>query len=1059
MRIVRGFCTGQAVLMTLLASMAVGADVTPAPERVVSKGEDADPSTGNTSTGDSLFVDGAYPDPTDEQLRSFLKPIPPKTPAEAMQTFEMVDGFEMQLVAAEPLVHDPIAAAFDANGNLYVCEMRDYPYQPAEGDRPIGSVRLLRDTDGDGRFDESHVFADELLWAGGVAPWKGGVYVTSPPDIWYMKDTDGDFAADVRRKVYTGFGTRSQQHMLNNLQMGLDFKFYGSTSSNGGRVKTIANPHAPLVDLRGHDFRFDPVTEQIEPVTGTVQFGTAFDDWGNRFLCSESQPLRHVVLPQEYLERSPYFAASSAIHNAAPGPVPIHRISPIEAWRHIRSSRRIAANSRPSTAAGASHHVIDAAAGVTVYRGGAYPPEMYGDVFIADGQNNLIHRRRLLAEGVTFGSKRVDLGTEFCRSSDLWFRPVNFVNAPDGTLYVLDMSREILESIHIPLDVVKHLDLTSGRSQGRIYRMAPRGFQSPPPPRLGSATPAELVAALESPHGWWRDTARRLIYERQDLTAVEPLRELLKFSDKPQVRVQAIWLLNGLNTLSKADLMAALADPSPRVREHAVRLSEPWLDHAPEILVRLVACADDSDARVRFQTALSLGETSDARAVSALVKLAKSNARDSWMRTAVYSSIAGSTGELLLDLLNDPDAVLSDAGREVIGDMASILGARNNVPEIEEVLDAVARRPAVRDNAPLQEVLLRSLGQSLGKAGGQLCLRSEKTPDAASMIASVVERTTRVAADHSQNQRLRQEAIGLLGSLPVAGVDETLAGLLDPLESSAIQIAVVRALANFNDVSIAEHLIDGWRSYPPDVLTEVLATLCAREQWCLQLLQCIEDNAHGELLGYLDAGQRARLLDHHNEHIRSRAAKLIDSRLLRERQAVIDQYQAVLERPGSISAGKAIFDKQCSTCHRIGDSGFSLGPDLTASPHRAADALLVHILDPNRVIQPQYVQYFAADTNGRTYTGMLVSQTATSLTLTRDRDTSVTLLRRNIDQLISSGKSAMPEGLEKQITLSQMSDLLAYLQEVHPPTPSNLHEEPDNARDIGTQPGLIEPVP
>jgi putative heme-binding domain-containing protein len=682
---------------------------------------------------------------------------------------------------------------------------------------------------------------------------------------------------------------------------------------------------------------------------------------------------------------------------------------------------------------------------------------MYGDVFIADGQNNLVHRRRLIADAVTFGSKRVDLGTEFCRSSDLWFRPVNFVNAPDGTLYVLDMSREILESIHIPLDVVKHLDLTSGRNQGRIYRMAPNGFPSPPPPRLGSATTAELVAALESPHGWWRDTARRLIYERQDLTAVDPLRELMKSSGKLQVRVQGLWLLKGLKNLSEADLMTALADPSPRVREQAVRLSEPWLDQAPEILLRVVECAGDAAARVRFQAALSLGETSDSRARSALLRLAKSDAGDSWMRMAVYSSLAGSTGDLLLDLLNDSEFVVSDAGREMIRDMSSILGARNNVPVIEEVLDAVARQPIVRDNEPLQEVLLSALGKSLGEAGGQLCLRPERTPAAAAMIASLVERTRRVAADHSQNENVRKEALGLLGSLPVAGVAETLAGLLDPQEPSAIQIAVVRALANFNDASIAEHLIDGWRSYPPDVLTEVLATLCAREQWCLRLLQDIERDSVSELLGYLDDGQRARLLDHHNERIRSLAKELLDLKTSSERQSIIDQYQTALEHPGSITAGNAIFEKHCSACHRLGDAGFSLGPDLSASPYRAADALLVHILDPNRVIQPKYVQYLAVDTNGRTHTGMVVSQTATSLTLTRDRDTSVTLLRRNIDQLISSGKSSMPEGLEKQISPLQMADLLAYLQGVHPPTPANPQEAPDYARDIGTQPGLIEP--
>ncbi|MFO1095013.1 MAG: PVC-type heme-binding CxxCH protein, partial [Planctomycetaceae bacterium] len=439
---------------------------------------------------------------SDAEMKEFLKPVPPKEPAEALRTFEMIDGFEMQLVAAEPLVVSPCAGAFDENGNLYVCELRDYPFKPAEGGTPIGTVRVLRDTNGDGTFDTSHLFAEQVLWAAGIQPWKGGVFVTAPPDIWYMQDTNGDFVADEKTKVYTGFGTRNQQAMLNNLTLGLDFKVYGSTAGNGGEVTTVADSQAPPVSVDGHDFRFDPVSGKFESITGTVQFGNTFDDWGNRFLCSESQPLRHVVLPQEYLERNPYVPVAEAINNVAPGPVPVFRISPIERWRHIRSSRRIANHIRKPTGAGVSHHVVDAGAGVTVYRGGAYPPEFYGNVFVGDGQNNLVHRRKLAADGVTFTSDRIEQGTEFCRSSDIWFRPVNFINAPDGTLYCLDLSREVLEAIHIPLDVVKHLDLASGRDRGRIYRMALKGFRSPARRNSAARRQPSGQLALESPHGW-----------------------------------------------------------------------------------------------------------------------------------------------------------------------------------------------------------------------------------------------------------------------------------------------------------------------------------------------------------------------------------------------------------------------------------------------------------------------------------------------------------------------------------------------------------------------------
>jgi putative membrane-bound dehydrogenase-like protein len=425
----------------------------------------------------------------DEALERFLEPLPAKAPAEALKTFEAVDGFRVELVAAEPLVQSPVAAAFDADGNLYVAEMRDYPYKPKPGGKPLGTIRLLRDRDGDGSFEESHVFADGLLWAAGIAPWKDGVFVTAPPDIWYLKDTDHDGKADIREKVFTGFGTQNQQAMVNNLTWGLDHMIYGAAAGNGGIIRPASAPEAAGVSVEHNDFRFDPVSATFEPISGSDQFGNTFDDWGNRFTCDESHPLSQPVLPRRELARNPVLAIASVVEDIAGGSVPIFRISPVERWRQIRSSRRIAHGARSAESAGASHHVVDAGAGVTIYRGSAYPAEFYGNAFIGDAQNNLVHRRTLLPDGPTFKAKRGprEQATEFVRSSDNWFRPVNFVNAPDGTLYVLDMSREVIEAIHIPLDVVKHLNLKRGRDQGRIYRIAPPRFKYAPPPRLSQS--------------------------------------------------------------------------------------------------------------------------------------------------------------------------------------------------------------------------------------------------------------------------------------------------------------------------------------------------------------------------------------------------------------------------------------------------------------------------------------------------------------------------------------------------------------------------------------------
>jgi putative membrane-bound dehydrogenase-like protein len=512
------------------------------------------------------------------------------------------------------------------------------------------------------------------------------VYVAAAPDIWYLKDTDDDHHADIRERVYTGFGDRNQQGGVNNLNWGVDHTIYGSASVNGGAVRPANQLDAAPIIMSGRDFRFDPVTGRIETVSGSKQFGNAFDDWFNRFLCNESGPAYHVVLPQQYLARNAYLPVSTAIKDLAPGVTPIFRTSPIEKWREIRSSRRLAAGERSAKSAGLSHGVIDAAAGLTIYRGHAYLPQYRGNLFVGCSQNNLVHRRKLTPDGATFRSERADENTEFVRSTDIWFRPVNCINAPDGTLYVLDMSREVIESIHIAADIVKHLDLTNGRDKGRIYRLTPPGFKVPQQPRLGHATTAELVSTLEHPSGWWRDTAARLIFERQDRAAVELLRRRLADSSHAVGRMHILWSLDGLVALEERDLLLALGDASPGVREHAVRLAEPRLKDWPALAEKVAALSDDPEARVRFQVAFTLGEICDPQAVPALAAIAARDAGEPWIRTAVLSSSAARADQLLVELLKNRGFLAESASSIWLEQLASIGGARNHSDEVARIL-------------------------------------------------------------------------------------------------------------------------------------------------------------------------------------------------------------------------------------------------------------------------------------------------------------------------------------------------------------------------------------
>ena len=849
-------------------------------------------------------VDQARFDPsarehTDAELAAFLKPVPPRTPTEAAEAVESAGGFRLTPVAAEPLVRSPVAAAFDEDGNLYVAEMTDYPYKPRPGGTPLGSIRLLRDTDGDGTFDKADVFADGLLWAAGVLPWKGGVFVTAPPDIWYMKDTDGDHKADVRRKVFTGFGVGNEQGMLNNLTFGLDHKVYGSTSVNGGSVRHADRPDAAAVSVDGKDFRFDPVTEAFEPISGTVQFGTTFDDWGDRFLCSESQPLLHAVLPLDALARNPYLPVASALKSVAGSPVPIQRISPPERWRQIRSSRRIAHGERSADSAGASHHVVDAAAGVTIYRGSAYPAEYYGDAFVCDAQNNLIHRMNLLPDGPTFRAERADPKGEFVRSYDTWFRPVNLINAPDGTLYVLDMSREVIEAIHIPNDVVKHLDLRRGRDQGRIYRIAPPGFTPKAPPRLGTAATTELVAALGHPDGWWRDTAHRLIFERQDAAAVEPLRALLRDGPKPVARVHALWSLQGLKALTDADLLAALADPSPRVVEQAVKLAEARLDGAPRSSTWCSAW--------RGRTTPACGSSwrwpSGRRPTPAQPM--------PWRRSS--AATAATIGPAWRSSRHPPRWPTGSSRRSpptgtsppgMTDERSSIRWPGSSGRGTGRGRSRVPSTRSGRATRPRRRRLVVALGRGMARSGGRL--------DAGSpTVAAILRRAESEARAEGVPDAARAEAVAVLGLGPYARARGTLADLLDAGTPGVVQAATLRALAGYPEPEVAGLVLARLRQFTPVARAEAIATLLAREPWTLALLKAVKAGT-ADPAG-IDPSRRALLVAHRNPEIAALAKSLFGDPAASPARDMLAAFAPALAKPGDPARGSAVFERLCQS--------------------------------------------------------------------------------------------------------------------------------------------------
>jgi putative membrane-bound dehydrogenase-like protein len=978
-------------------------------------------------------------DSADRDYASELPRIAPTEPKDALATFRVAAGFRVDQVAAEPLVVDPIAVAFDENARMFVVEMRDYSEQAEEH---LGRIRLLEDTDGDGSYDQSYVYAEGLSWPTAVACYRGGIFVGAPPHIYYLRDDDGDRRADTKELVFTGFGRSNVQGLLNTFEWGLDNRIHGATSSSGASVireagapklavtpPTTAPSTEPLV-LRGRDFAIEPRSMTLEPTSGGGQHGMSFSVWGDKFVCSNSDHIQHVRFEDRYVARNPYYAAPGArLSIAVDGPqAEVYRSSPVEPWRIVRTRLRMQ-KIVPGVVEGGGRAAgyFTGATGVTIYRGDAWPAEFAGWAVVGDVGSNLVHRKRLEEDGATFKAFRFDKESELLASSDIWFRPTQFINGPDGGLYITDMYREVIEHpASLPPVIKRHLDLTSGRDRGRIYRLVPQDFKQPAPLRLGAADTVTLVQTLNHSNSWQRETAARLIYERQDRAAVNPLEKLVTAAERPETRIRALYALDGLQALTAPVVLSGLRDTHPRVREHAVRLGERLANDSAELREQFYALVADPAFRVRYQLALSLGELSSGpRRNQALVTLAKQDGGNHLMQVAVMSSLREGAGEVLTGLAQDVTWSQSTAGRTWFGLLAGQIGKQQRPADVAAVL------ALVRDAAPQTQEVTRMVVQSLAAPqGSELAtqLAAVTGGQAAAWMATLLTQSAATAADNEATEARRIEAILRLRLGELGSRRELFVKLLAPSQPAGVQAAAVATLASYRAPEVADILIEQWAALSPDLRSRSAEVLFSRESWLPLLLTAIEV---GKIRASdLDPTRLRLLAEHRDPAIRERAVRLRDLSPTKGRTEILSQYQAALNLVGDAGKGREVFKKACAACHQLEGVGYATGPNLGAMRARGPEAILTNVLDPNREVNPQYVSYAVITNDGRTLTGMITAESATSVTLKRADNASDTVLRIDIEELRSTGQSLMPEGLEKQIDPQAMADLLAYLQKI-----------------------------
>ncbi len=980
----------------------------------------------------SILCTPAHPSRAADPPQAVKSPL---SPEDSVKALRLAPELRIEIVAAEPEVVSPVSIAFDEEGRLWVVEMSDYPNGPAPGELPKSRIKLLEDRDGDGRFETAHIFADKLLFATGLQPWRGGAIVTLAGEIAYFKDTDGDHKADLRETWFRGFVQENPQLRANHPRFALDNHIYVANGLRGGTIvadKQKWGREMPPVSISGKDFRFDPLTGECEAVSGNGQFGLTFDDFGNRFVCSNRNPCRHVVLEDRYLKRNPFLAVRDVCQDVSP-PAEKSRVFPI---------------SRAWTTSNLHAGQFTAACGLLIYRGDALPKEQYyGNSFVCEPTGNLAHRDILEPDGPTFKSHYAQEGIEFLASPDEWFRPVDLANGPDGALYVVDMYRAVIEHPEwVPAELKNRPDLYNGSDRGRIYRIvanekpidaARRGGL-----KLGALPTVGLAKIIEHPNAWHRETAARLLFERQDKSVVGPLERIVRNREtSAATRVQALCLMEAVNGVSDDLLVSLATDADLHLRDQAVRLSEPRLPSSRTLSEALLF----DPSVVTLQAALSWGELDvssrrDSGAWERLATLLVEHPENEWYRRAALSSATDSGRDLLIAITQDPEYVRSfpkvSKFRRLIEDVYEIIGTSGEDSQIRfAVGHGILRGGFKRDPDEVMGLTFAAwhgLGRGVGRRGELFrdFVKAQENGEDQDWIRESLrmlsDEAIRLAGDSATAVDVRAEAIRFLQHVAFNTARAPLLKLIqsDPLQE--IRLAAVDALAARDETEVRDSLVAALPGQTPAVRRRLLQSLLQTTSRAEALLAEVES---GRLtVAELDPATVQLLINHKTEALREKARKLLAAAIPADRKQVLEKYQATLVLKADPKRGRIVFERNCTTCHKIGDLGVNVAPDISDSRTKTPAQLLADILNPNQAIDNNYVSYTVLTKDGKTETGIVSTETASSITLRQPEGKTVLILRQEIEELKSNGISLMPEGLEKNITVEQMADLISFIK-------------------------------
>jgi putative membrane-bound dehydrogenase-like protein len=1023
------------------------------------------------------------------ELSSLRYPPGGPTPSsEAVKHFNLHPEFNISVAADENIAEKIISLDWDPKGRLWVVETPEYPngrtinrndapitpwrsghpeeFKPGtkENRKARDKVSILEDTNGDGIMDKKTVFADGLELATSMVFYKDGVIVSQAPDILWIRDTDGDGKADKTEVLFTGWGTSDAHAVLSNLRWGPDGWIYGSVGYSAGRVYSGDRKHF-FGNISAGIYRFRPDGSKLEQVA-TASCNT----WGcevapdNEIFFSTAtcgEPIDHVVIPETIRARG-----------GLPG---------LKSYLDIMEENKVFP---PFQETREPYVQIDwvgqftAAAGACIYDGGAWPakwePENQYSFFLSEPTVNLFHHEFLSPRGPTYHGHKEEgrKQTEFLTSPDYWFRPIHSRVGPDGALYVVDFYNQI--AVHNdtrgPAHGANNAATRPDRNHNftRLYRVQHKEAKALPPENFDASDPAQLVSMLRHPNGWTRVTANRLLTENPALLAAAAgdLGELIADKTAPPFsRVSAMWLYRSLARTEPVGFdtqvyQEVASDPSPVIRKNVLRItaeiaeqgevkyrdlqdpSEPARVQARTVIERL----GDSDDRVRLEALMAVGSFPASREMADAVVGLWPSLNDAWLESAAIGA-AWRDPVLFLQACfeaKDPSLLVSYAPH-----LARLAANQGDSARIARVVELCAAQPASAD--PLKTAALGGLIANLRSDGAPVVdaslmealralLADDQTVDSALPLVARWDRDGalsalaklgvariegRLASSATPDEERGRLAANLIGMRRMdSGIVPSVAALLGGDASPALQHKLVDALGADSEGTLA--LVKAFPKLPPELIEPAFGNILKRPDSAgafLDLLAAKEVTPKG-----LGPARVHRLRVLASASLARRANELLDQLTgpeLKEKDDLIARLRPEVVKPGDVENGHKLFLQNCSVCHTFNNEGRVLAPNLTGmGAHGPAD-LLVHILDPNRQVEPNFVSVSIETKDGTTYEGIVERENSDDLLL-RDATGDHSIRQSEIVKRASTGRSLMPEGFEA-LGGAALRDLLSFI--------------------------------